>query len=112
MRSRSAPWSCAADTGGAAGPRGRHDLAARVIEINGVEVSKGAALAQLADLRGVVQAEVAAIGDSTLDLSMIEWAGYGVAVANSTREVLKAASIIVPSCQEDGVADFIERYVL
>ncbi len=82
------------------------------IEINGVEVSKGAALAQLADLRGVAQAEVAAIGDSTLDLSMIEWAGYGVAVANSTREVLKAASIIVPSCQEDGVADFIERYVL
>lgn len=82
------------------------------IEINGVDVSKGAALAELAAMRGVARADVAAIGDSTLDLSMIEWAGWGVAVANSTPEVLAAADLVVPACEDDGVAAFIEEHVL
>ena len=55
---------------------------------------------------------MAAIGDSTLDLSMIEWAGWGVAVANSTPEVLAAADLVVPACEDDGVAAFIEEHVL
>ena len=82
------------------------------LEINGRDVSKGAALAELAAMRGVAQAAVAAIGDSTLDLSMVEWAGQGVAVANSTPEVLAAADLVVPACEEDGVAVYIEQYVL
>lgn len=82
------------------------------IEINGNDVSKAAALEQMAGMLHVPQSAVAAVGDSTLDLSMIRWAGYGVCVANSTEEVLAEADIVVPSCEEDGVAYFIEHYVL
>lgn len=82
------------------------------IEINGCGVSKAAALEKLAGIMRVPQESVAAIGDSTLDLSMIRWAGCGVCVANGTKNVLDEADIIVPSCQEDGIAYFIENYVL
>lgn len=82
------------------------------IEINGNGISKADALKQMSELMHISQQEIAAIGDSTLDLSMIRWAGYGVCVANGTEEVLAEADIIVPSCDEDGVAYFIEQYVL
>ena len=82
------------------------------IEINGCAVSKASALEKLAGMMHIPQEAVAAIGDSTLDLSMIRWAGCGVCVANGTPNVLQEANLIVPSCQDDGVAYYIENYVL
>lgn len=82
------------------------------IEINRLGTDKGVALKRLAEMLGIQQEETAAIGDGTIDLSMIRWAGCGVAVANAREEVKAAADLIVPSCEEDGVAYYIENYVL
>ncbi len=82
------------------------------VEVTSPNVSKGQALAFLAAWYGIPRAETIAVGDSGNDLSMIEWAGMGVAMANATPEVLAAADWIAPPVTEDGVAAVIERFIL
>ena len=66
----------------------------------------------IADHIGVERGEVAAVGDNTLDIEMIEWAGLGCCVEDGNEEVKRAAKLIVPSCREDGVAYLIDNYLL
>lgn len=82
------------------------------IEINDFTATKGQALKALAARMGYAQDEVAAVGDSYLDMDMIEWAGTGVCVAGGVPEALALADVVVPACDDDGVAYFIEHYVL
>ena len=82
------------------------------VEVTSPNVSKGNALAFLADYYGVPQSETIAVGDSGNDVSMVEWAGLGVAVANATPDVLAAANWIAPAVTEDAVAAVIERFIL
>ena len=46
------------------------------------------------------------------DLTMVEYAGLGVAMANATENVKQAADVITASNEEDGVAKVINDYVL
>ena len=82
------------------------------IEFNKIGASKGAALKLLAEHLGIPREETAAIGDNTLDREMIEWAGLGACVADGNAVCKSVADVIVPSCEEDGVAAFIEQYLL
>jgi hypothetical protein len=52
------------------------------------------------------------MGDATLDLPMIEYAGLGVAMANADAVTKSRADVICPSNDEDGVAVIIEEYIL
>jgi Cof subfamily protein (haloacid dehalogenase superfamily) len=74
-------------------------------------VTKGTALAFLADHLGVAQADVAAIGNERNDLAMIEWAGYGGVVANALPAVKERAPRIMPHHNDDGVATFIKEWL-
>jgi len=69
-------------------------------------------VAFLADRFDVPQADTIAVGDSGNDVSMIQWAGLGVAMRNATPDVLAAADWIAPAVTEDGVAAVIERFIL
>ena len=82
------------------------------IEINNIGVTKATALEELASFLRVPREQTAAIGDNFLDQEMIEWAGLGACVADGAEEVKAVADLIVPSCDEDGVAAFIEQYIL
>lgn len=82
------------------------------IEINRLDAHKGNALMRLAEMMGLNREQVAAVGDNSLDLEMIRWAGLGAAVADAEPEALASADIIVPSCNQNGVAWLIERYIL
>jgi hydroxymethylpyrimidine pyrophosphatase-like HAD family hydrolase len=53
-----------------------------------------------------------ACGDGFNDLTMIKYAGLGVAMANAREEVKKCADYITASNDEDGVALAIERFIL
>lgn len=54
-----------------------------------------------------------ACGDEANDLSMIEWAGLGVAMQNAVPEVKAAANVVMPMTNdEEAVAWAIEEYVL
>lgn len=78
------------------------------IELGSVGATKGKALERLAAMLGVAQADVTAIGDNTLDLDMIEWAGTGVCVANGNELVKSKADLIIGACEDDGVAEYLE----
>ena len=78
------------------------------IELGSVGATKGKALKRLAAMLGIDQSDVTAIGDNTLDLDMIEWAGTGVCVANGNDLVKSKADLIIGACEDDGVAAYLE----
>lgn len=81
-------------------------------EIIHPDVSKGHALARLAERLGIAREEVVAIGDNLNDLDMIQYAGFGIAMGNGADAVKQAARWICPTEADDGVAVAIEEKVL
>lgn len=75
-------------------------------------VTKAYGLSLLVRDLGLKQSEVMSIGDEENDLSMIEYAGIGVAMANAVDLIKDAADIVTASNEEDGVACVVEEYVL
>ncbi len=53
-----------------------------------------------------------AMGDGRNDISMIRWAGLGVAMENASASVKEAADVVAPTNDEDGVAYIIQKYML
>lgn len=80
------------------------------IEIMKPTVSKANAMLKLAEIFGVEQKDVLAIGDSGNDVSMLKAAGVGVAVANATPAAKAAAKYFVVSNEENGIADAINKF--
>lgn len=74
-------------------------------------VSKGDGLRRLAQLLGIDLAEVMAVGDNLNDLEMLDVAGLGVAMGNSTAEIRVRADHVTASVDDDGVARAIERFI-
>lgn len=85
---------------------------AKFIEVTSPTAHKGKALLWLAQFFGFKQEEIMAIGDSHNDLTMVQMAGLGVAVANARQTVKKAAHHITAAHTENGVARAIEKFVL
>ena len=54
--------------------------------------------------------EMVAVGDGYNDLSMIQFAGLGVAMGNAQEPVKKAADYITLSNEEDGVAAVVNKF--
>lgn len=75
-------------------------------------IHKGSTFAVLADRLGIEREETAACGDGYNDLSMIQYAGLGVAMGNAQNDVKRDADYVTKSCEEDGVADMIEKFFL
>jgi Cof subfamily protein (haloacid dehalogenase superfamily) len=75
-------------------------------------VSKGRGAEILAGFYNVKRDEVICIGDNENDMSMIEYAGLGIAMGNSSQEILKSADYVTDSNNNDGVAKAIEKFIL
>ncbi len=73
--------------------------------------SKGDSLKFLAEYLDIPIKNTIAIGNDNNDISMIDIAGLGVAVANATAELKKHADYITKSNDEDGVAVFLETLI-
>jgi len=78
------------------------------VEINAADGNKGSGLKALAKYLGIPIEEVMAFGDGSNDVTMLEAAGVGVAMANGVEEAKAAANYIAPSNDEDGVAQVID----
>ena len=78
------------------------------LEFAAQEVTKAAGLAFVAERLGFSREATVAFGDGENDVELIEWAGYGVAVANAHERVLGIADWVCPSVDEEGVAQVIE----
>ncbi len=77
-------------------------------EVMRAGANKGSALRWLCGHLGVDAADVIAFGDGDNDLSMLREAGDGVAMANAIPEVLAAADHVTLSCDDAGVAAYLE----
>jgi len=75
-------------------------------------IDKGAALKVLSGMLGIDREEIVAVGDGMNDLSMVEYAGLGVAMGNAPDELKRAADFVAPTAEEDGLAVVIERFML
>ncbi len=53
-----------------------------------------------------------AVGDHINDLDMIEFAGLGVAMGNAQPAAKEVADLVIGHHDEDGLAVFIEDYLL
>jgi Cof subfamily protein (haloacid dehalogenase superfamily) len=85
---------------------------ARIVEVNPLGADKGSALAWLAAHYGIARENVMAIGDQHNDVTMLRWAGLGVAMGNAAPEIQACADVVTASIEEDGAAAAIEEYVL
>lgn len=83
-----------------------------LIEMVNSQTDKGRAVAHLAQKHGIKQQEVICIGDSLNDLSMIQYAGLGVCVANAADSLKRHAKYICPSNNDGGVAFVINKFGL
>jgi Cof subfamily protein (haloacid dehalogenase superfamily) len=81
------------------------------LELAAPEVTKGAGLAFVAERLGFDAQATVAFGDGENDVELLEWAGYGVAVANAHDRVLAAADLVCPRDVEEGVAQVIEAWL-
>lgn len=83
-----------------------------ILEIVPKSVSKGITLKVLAQTLGINQSEVIAIGDDENDISMIEYAGLGVAMGNAKDLVKNIANYITSTNDENGVGEVIRKFIL
>ena len=77
------------------------------IEITNAEAQKGTALAAIAEQLHIDMKDVMAVGDNMNDASMLERAGYPVAMANGIQAVKDLATFTTDSNEESGVAKAI-----
>ena len=65
---------------------------------------------QLCARLDIPMSSVLAIGDNQNDIEMLRFAGVSVAMGNAQEDVKSAARFVAGSNEEDGAAEFLERY--
>lgn len=72
-------------------------------------IDKAQSLQRLLTHLGLERESLMAFGDGFNDLSMIQFAGKGVAMANAVEEVKSIADFVTTSNEEDGIAHALEQ---
>ena len=82
------------------------------LEIMAPGVGKDHSLARLLAYLALSREQLIAFGDGFNDLTMLRFAGMGVAMANAADEVKAVADFVTLSNDEDGVGHAVEQWVL
>lgn len=80
--------------------------------ITSTEATKENALKLLMNYYKITADSVISFGDDTNDIGMLKASGIGVAMGNALQEVKKAADYVTLSNNDDGVAEYIEKFIL
>jgi hydroxymethylpyrimidine pyrophosphatase-like HAD family hydrolase len=81
------------------------------LELARLDVTKGSGMQVVADRLGFGAAEAIAFGDGENDVELLEWAGYGIAVADAHPRLQAVADWTCPGPDEAGVASVLEAYL-
>jgi len=95
---------------------GAHATAARsqpyYLDVTHHDANKGFVTDYLARNLGIPKEEIATIGDQPNDVMMFKRSGFSIAMGNAADEVKQRASAVTDSCDEEGFAKAVERYLL
>ena len=78
--------------------------------IKGCGKAKG--IEKVLELTGIARENTIAIGDSSNDLEMLEFAGISVAMGNSQEHILGVVDYVTDTAENAGVAKAIRKYLL
>lgn len=81
------------------------------MEITPLGVDKASGLEHLLEYTGVDQSELICAGDGYNDITMLQYAGLGVAMGNAQPDVKAVADLITETNDNDGVAHIVETYM-
>jgi Cof subfamily protein (haloacid dehalogenase superfamily) len=84
----------------------------RFLDVTSFGIDKGTVVVRLARLLDIPTERVAVIGDGPNDVEMFRQAGLSIAMGQGVDEVLKAATHLTTSNDDEGWARGIEQYVL
>lgn len=82
------------------------------IEITMHGVDKAESIDHLLALLDIPRENSICCGDGFNDLTMVKYAGVGVAMGNAQQIVRDNADYITASCDEDGIVEVIKRFIL
>ncbi|MBX6376925.1 MAG: HAD family phosphatase [Clostridia bacterium] len=83
----------------------------KVLYFHHPEADKATALAHLCASWGIARDEVLALGDGVNDVTMLRWAGIGVAMGWSVEAARQAADFVADPSDDAAVATAIQRFV-
>ena len=81
------------------------------LEIMPKGIDKASVLQRFISYLGISREEIICCGDGYNDLTMIQYAGLGVAMANARPEVIEVADYVTASNDEDGIVQVIEKFI-
>lgn len=81
------------------------------VEVMPRDVTKASSIEKMLPILGVDREHVICCGDGYNDISMIRYAGLGVAMANAQSAVKEAADYITASNDEDGIVQVIREFM-
>lgn len=82
------------------------------LEVMPKNIDKANSLKKLLDTLHMSKEQMISCGDGYNDLTMIQYAGKGVAMGNAQKEIQEAADYITLTNDEDGVAHVIDKFML
>lgn len=82
------------------------------IEIMPKNIDKANSLDRMLETVGLTRENTICCGDGFNDMTMIQYAGVGVAMANAQEEVKKSADFITDSNDDDGIIKVIDTFIL
>lgn len=82
------------------------------LEVMATGIDKARSMERLTKHMKIDRKQIIAFGDGYNDLTMIEYAGVGIAMGNAVEELKKKADGITASNDEDGIALALEEYFL
>lgn len=82
------------------------------IEVTMQGVDKAESIANLLEKLGIPRENSICCGDGFNDLTMVQYAGVGVAMGNAQQVVKENADYITASCDDDGIVEVIRKFIL
>jgi Cof subfamily protein (haloacid dehalogenase superfamily) len=82
------------------------------LDVTHRDANKGFVAQYLSRALGIPLAEIATIGDQPNDILMFERSGFSIAMGNASDDVKRRASATTESCDDEGFAKAVEKFIL
>jgi len=83
----------------------------QLLEVVPQNITKATGLETLSRILDIPFGKMMAFGDYDNDVPMLERAGLGIAVANASEAALESADLVIGSLEENGVAEFLSKWL-